>query len=93
MIENLEPLSNYENRWSSPRFLFKQNIGNYVSENTLNLTLEEFSESKTLFKSSGFFKVSGNYESVKQFALLLEKEYGEYLAFHADWSYYDSLFN
>jgi hypothetical protein len=88
-----QTLFNYENRWTSPRFLFKQNIGAYVTNNSLNLTLEEFYETKTLFRHSGFFKVSGNYESVNQFAQLLEKEYWDYLAFHADWSYYDSLVN
>jgi hypothetical protein len=88
---SVEPIFNYGNSWSSPRFFFKQNIGDFVGATSLNITLDEFTESKNFFRTTGSFKVSGNYSSVKQFAQLLERDYGKYLTFEADWPYYDSI--
>jgi hypothetical protein len=86
-----EPLFVYENSWSSPRFLFKQNIGDFVGATSLSINLDEFTENKTFFGRSGSFKVSGDYSNVKRFGQLLEREYGKYLSLEADWPYYDSL--
>jgi len=81
----------YENIWSSPRFWFRINIGDFVAHTSLGLVLEEFNESKTLFRTSGRFKVSGDYHSIKTFGQMLEREYWDYLSNHLDWSHYDKL--
>lgn len=81
----------YENIWSSPRFWFRTNIGDFVAHTSLGLYLEEFNETKTLLRTTGRFKVSGDYHSIKIFGQLLEREYWDYLSTHLDWSYYDNL--
>jgi hypothetical protein len=88
---NEETLFNYTNTWTSPRFFRKQNIGDFVGNMSLGINLEEFQQTKSFFRTSGTFKVSGDYPRVKQFAQALEKEYWDHLSFHAEWSFYDKL--
>lgn len=81
----------YENIWSSPRFWFRTNIGDFVAHTSLGLNLEEFNETKNLFRTSGRFKVSGDYHSIRTFGQLLEREYRDYISMHIDWDRYDKL--
>jgi len=91
-------LFEYQNSWNNPRFgiftdFLYPNIGNYVSASSQvsGLTLDEYSETNSFLRSLGAFKVTGSYSDVKQFAQALEKNYWDYLSFHADWHQYDLL--
>jgi hypothetical protein len=90
----------YQNKWSTPRLgiftdLLYPNIGRYVSASSLvsGLSLDEFSEEKTVLRSLGSFKVTGEYSDVRLFAQALEKDYKDYIQFFCDWDQTDSLFN
>jgi hypothetical protein len=94
-----EQFFEYQNKWSTPRLgfatdLLYPNIGNYVSSSSLvsGLTLDEFQETKSVFRSLGSFKVTGQYTDVKLFAQALEKDYKEYIEFFCDWDRTDQLF-
>ena len=95
-----EQLFEYQNKWSTPRLgfvtdLLYPNVGNYVSSSSLvsGLTLDEFQETKSFFRSLGSFKVTGQYTDVKMFAQALEKDYQDYLSVFINWEQTDQLFN
>lgn len=85
----------YYNAWNSPKFWFQKDIGQIVGIRSLDhgLDLAEYHEEKTLFKSSGFFRVVGEFYDVRRFGEQLEKDYGQYLILNqTDWDYYQNYF-
>lgn len=84
----------YSNSWSSPRFWFKPNIGDVVSELSLShgLALVEYTQNLSLASSIGSFLVSGNFDDVRMFGQRLEQDYPEYLTLNTtDWNHYQNL--
>jgi hypothetical protein len=85
----------YSNSWNSPRFWFKPNIGDVVSNLSLShgLALVEYSQNLTFLRSYGSFLVSGDFNDVRIFGERLEKDYSPYFTLNnTDWNHYQSLY-
>lgn len=81
----------YSNSWNSPRFWFRPNIGDVVSNLSLShgLALMEYSQNLTFTRSIGSFLVIGSFDDVRIFGERIEEDYSKYLTLkRTNWDFY-----